>query len=72
MPDELKPKLFSLEGIESRTGTAGEKGFGLGLLLVKEFLALNDGVIHLESEVGKGSKFTLQFPKHEPSLVPEA
>ncbi|MGB0167050.1 MAG: ATP-binding protein [Luteibaculum sp.] len=71
VPDELKPKLFTIEALESRSGTAGEKGSGLGLLLVKEFLALNDGVIDLESEVGKGSKFILQFPKHEPSVVHE-
>lgn len=41
------------------------EGFGLGLRLVKEYTDLNQGTLNLTSEVGKGTCFTLQFPKSE-------
>ena len=45
-----------------RYGTAGEKGTGLGLQLTKDFIHKNGGEIHVESEPGKGSKFTFTLP----------
>jgi two-component system, sensor histidine kinase and response regulator len=47
---------------ESTTGTAGEKGSGLGLFLVKELLQKIDAVLLIESEQGKGSSFIIQLP----------
>jgi signal transduction histidine kinase len=37
-------------------------GTGLGLALVKKFIILMGGEIVAESEVGKGSKFTITIP----------
>jgi signal transduction histidine kinase len=37
-------------------------GTGLGLNLVKEIVSRNKGNIRVESEVGKGSTFTVEFP----------
>jgi len=38
------------------------KGLGLGLGIVKQFITELDGDIHLESEVNKGTRFTLFLP----------
>lgn len=56
-------KLFSIDKTNIVTGTAGEKGTGLGLIISKEFLQINQGEITVESEPGKGSAFVLQIPK---------
>ncbi len=46
----------------STNGTEGEKGSGLGLVLCNEFVQIHRGKISIESEVGKGSKFTVTLP----------
>ncbi|MEP4091600.1 ATP-binding protein [Reichenbachiella sp.] len=57
--DKLE-EIFELT--HSTYGTNNEKGTGLGLVLVSEFMALNDGSIYVDSELGKGTTFTLEFP----------
>ncbi len=48
--------------LNSTPGTEKEKGTGLGLMLCKGFAGLMDGTLELESEVGKGSCFTVELP----------
>jgi len=43
-------------------GKQKEKGSGLGLLLIKDFIKANHGRIWLESEPGKGSTFYVAMP----------
>lgn len=38
-------------------------GVGLGLAIVKHALARHDGVLSVESELGKGSRFICEFPE---------
>ena len=37
-------------------------GTGLGLSLVKRFVELHSGSVHVESELGKGSRFSVELP----------
>lgn len=55
--------LFRPDQTTSTYGTSGEKGLGLGLQLVYEFMGLNKGEVEVKSEVGKGTSFRLILPK---------
>jgi signal transduction histidine kinase len=61
MDQETLSGLFLLTCEKQRTGTAGERGTGLGLILSKEFVEKHGGEIWAESEPGKGTTvfFTL-------------
>jgi signal transduction histidine kinase len=54
--------LFSPGAMRSRSGTANERGSGLGCILCKEIVDLHDGRIEVRSEVGKGSVFSVFLP----------
>jgi signal transduction histidine kinase len=60
MPGEISSKLFT-NAIISTTGTKNEKGNGLGLLLVNEYIDKLQGSITVESELGTGSRFTVKL-----------
>ncbi|UMB61077.1 ATP-binding protein [Lutibacter sp. A80] len=62
MSDETRNKLFTLQTNESTTGTANEKGSGLGLVLCKEFIEKHGGNIWVTSELGKGTTFYFSLP----------
>ena len=44
------------------TGTNNETGTGLGLMIVKSFIEMNNGAIRIESETNKGSTFDITLP----------
>lgn len=61
LPDDLK-RIFDDSGHQTTRGTANETGSGLGLLLAKDFIRRNNGLIWVESKPGKGSLFTITLP----------
>lgn len=62
IPQANLKKLFVDEGQVTTRGTNDEKGSGLGLLLVKEFIQKNGGTISVESEEGAGTAFIISLP----------
>ncbi len=60
--DEQIKKIISGDGKSSTDGTRGEKGFGVGLRLVRTFLHFHKGNLEIESSE-KGNVFTLKFQK---------
>ncbi len=62
IPAEDIPKLFQDFGKTSVRPTAGEKSTGLGLAICRRIVEAHRGRIWCESEVGKGSTFTVALP----------
>jgi CheY-like chemotaxis protein len=55
-------KLFTVATKHTTTGTAGEKGSGLGLSLCKEIVEKHGGEISVESKYGYGTTFKFTIP----------
>jgi signal transduction histidine kinase len=62
MSEENCKKLFRIDNTYKSNGTAGEKGTGLGLLLCKEFVEKNNGIISVTSRPGDGTAFSFTVP----------
>ena len=61
IPDQAKEKIFDRFYREEESRSGG--GYGLGLSLVAEIVHFHGGEIHVESQKGAGSCFTVCFPK---------
>lgn len=62
MSEETKNSLFRIDKSVSNAGTNNETGTGLGLIISKEFMQMNGGDITFESELNKGTIFTVTVP----------
>jgi len=71
IPAERIGDLFTRYSKASRTGTSGEKGTGLGLIITKELLEAHGGTISVESRLDAGTKITAQLPLPDAALTAE-
>ena len=62
MSEEFLPSLFELFTRERNTTLSKIPGTGLGMAIVKNLVDLMNGSIEVESELGKGSTFTIIIP----------
>jgi two-component system sporulation sensor kinase C len=57
IPKELQEKIF-----KPFFSTKGEKGTGLGLAICSKIIAQHKGELRVESEIDKGTAFTIFLP----------
>ena len=63
LTDEQINNIMNSTAMKSVVGTAGEKGIGLGLLLTKEFIQINGGVLKIKSRLNEGTTMSFTIPK---------
>src|SRR5207253_5210566 len=69
-PDEHESVFDKFYQVGATTKGVRE-GTGLGLAITRRLVEQHGGKIWLESELGKGSRFTFTLPLPEPTPVPE-
>lgn len=62
MNQEILNNLFVPDIKINRKGTNNESSSGLGLMICKEFVEKNGGILRVESEEGKGATFSFTIP----------
>lgn len=62
MTPEEATRLLTGSSLYSTDGTDDERGTGLGLQLVKEFVANNGGMLRIKSQPRKGTEFYFSLP----------
>ena len=69
MTEEEQQRVF--DAFERLSNAAAKDGFGLGLSIVQRIVSMLGGTIRLESEKGKGSRFTVEIPMQTAGELPE-
>ena len=69
MTEEEQQRVFV--AFERLANAAAKDGFGLGLSIVQRIVSMLGGTIQLESEKGKGSRFTVEIPMQTAGELPE-
>jgi two-component system phosphate regulon sensor histidine kinase PhoR len=72
IPSESQEKVFHRFFRVDKARSREMGGTGLGLSIVKHLMRLHGGAVSLDSEVGRGSTFILEFPPAENGESPSA
>ena len=60
--EEFLPFVFDRFTQESKGQSRSNSGCGLGLAIARQYVEMMGGAIHVESQQGAGSQFTIQLP----------
>lgn len=66
------PRILEAYGRTDAAEKGAAEGTGLGLTLVKAMIELHGGALEIESTPGRGSTFTLRFPRARTALAEAA
>ena len=69
MTEDEQQRVFG--AFERLSNAAAKDGFGLGLSIVQRIVTMLGGIIRLESDKGKGSRFTVEIPMQTVEELPE-
>ena len=69
MTEDEQRRVFG--AFERLSNAAAKDGFGLGLSIVQRIVTMLGGIIRLESDKGKGSRFTVEIPMQTVEELPE-
>jgi signal transduction histidine kinase len=72
IPAEHLPRIFDRFYRVDPARSRHPEGTGLGLAIVKSIMELHGGSVTVQSEVGKGTSFTLRFPTQVPTAPVQA
>ena len=79
MSEEFQKHIFDSFSRERSSSDSGIEGTGLGMGIAKKLIDLMNGTIKVESQLGKGTRFTVKIPSkisqkedilYQPSLEP--
>ncbi|QOI96121.1 MAG: hypothetical protein HRU69_00910 [Flammeovirgaceae bacterium] len=62
MSEDYLRRVLNHEHVVLKKGTANEKGTGLGLILCRKFIELNEGTLEIHSEENAGTEFRIYLP----------
>jgi signal transduction histidine kinase len=65
IPHDKLPHIFESFYTTKKPDARGQGGTGLGLALCRKIVEAHQGRIRVESEIGKGTTFTLKLPRSE-------
>ena len=69
MTEDEQQRVFG--AFERLSNATAKDGFGLGLSIVQRIVTMLGGIIRLESDKGKGSRFTVEIPMQTVEELPE-